>query len=345
MGQRPSNRTWGSIVLIATLVVAIGLLVRMHLHRAIASVAIGTGTQAANRAVVNYPTSVPRPAATKAGTVEICGYGSVPIDSSDSDSDSINGNLGKLAKGAESRWLSALKDSGDLRARVAGLLLEDGFSSRLKHPVAEQTSEAVVQLAAGTEDPAVYAMAVTLCGTYAGTGTDVACQQISLQRWAQLDPDNSVPWLLLAGNALQRHNTAEEAEAFNQAAEAHKIDAYDSLYSYVAPELPQDATALERAYLAITVIGVEAATWTPQYLVADQLCSDGAMQDIHVRQQCDSLAKLFVSKGTNLLDLGFGRRIGARAGWSSQRVNELAQEEHALMQATMQASPYDNEKL
>jgi hypothetical protein len=49
-----------------------------------------------------------------------------------------------------------------------------------------------------------------------------------------------------------------------------------------------------------------------------------------------------VAKGTTLLDLGLGIRIGARAGWSPERVNDLSQQENALMQAIIQSTPTGN---
>jgi hypothetical protein len=277
--------------------------------------------------------------------VEVCGYGQVPIDKSDASA--IFQHVGALTKGAGTRWLSALQNSGDLRARVAGLLLEGkvtgGDSLR---PVAEQTRNEVVQLASGAADPAVYAMALSLCDASAASDADGACRHLSLQRWARMDPDNAVPWLLLAGKARARHDSAAEADAFSHAATAHKIDSYsDSVFAFAEPELPRDVTPLERSYLAAEVIGVEAAFGFPHYSVASQHCSSDAMQDSTVQQQCDSLAELLVTKGTNLLDLGLGKTIGARAGWPSQRVEKLVQEQHALMWAIMQQTPSDNDKL
>ena len=93
-----------------------------------------------------YPTSMPAashpvgtqhanatpPRANNTGTVEICGYGKVPIDKSDTSA--IFQHVGALTKGGGTAWLSALQNSDDLRARVAGLLLEGtvagGDSSR-----------------------------------------------------------------------------------------------------------------------------------------------------------------------------------------------------------------------
>jgi hypothetical protein len=269
----------------------------------------------------------------------------VPID--ESDAGAVFQQVGALTKGAGTRWLSALQNSDDLRARVAGLLLEGkvtgGDSLR---PAAEQTRNEVVQLAAGAGDPAAYAMALSMCDTSAATDADSACRQLSLQRWAQMDPYNAVPWLLLAGKARARHDSAAEADAFRHAATAHSIDSYSaSVFAFAEPELPQDATPLERYYLAAEVIGVEAAIGLLQYSVASRHCSNDAMQDSIVRQQCNSLAELLVTKGTNLMDLGLGKTIGARAKWPSERVNELALEQDALMQAIMQQTPSDNDKL
>jgi len=242
--------------------------------------------------------------------------------------------------------LSALQDSGDLRARVAGLSLEGKITGGDPIiPAAEQTRDAVVQLAVGAEDPAVYAMAVSMCGIDRGTPADTACQQISLQRWAQIDADNAVPWLLLAGKAQEGHDSTAAADAFKQATKAHKYDAYnDSLYSFAESEMPQDVTPLERSYLAIEVIGIQSALRLP-YRVATKHCTVDTVQDPDIRQQCNALAELLVDHGTSLLGLSVSRNIGARVGWPTARVNSLELEQFALMQAIMEATPSDNDNL
>lgn len=71
-----------------------------------------------------------------------------------SDTGAVFQHVGALTKGAVARWLSALQNSDDLRARVAVLLLEGkvtgGDSLR---PVQEQTRNELVQLAARSGDP------------------------------------------------------------------------------------------------------------------------------------------------------------------------------------------------
>jgi hypothetical protein len=76
----------------------------------------------------------------------------------------------------------------------------------------------------------------------------------------------------------------------------------------------------------------------PQYSAASKHCSIEAVKDSDVREQCGAVAELLVNHGTTLLDLGAGENIGARTGWPPQRVDGLAQERNALMQAIMQAT-------
>ena len=330
--------------IVVMLAVAPFLLTSRH-FRVITSIAPPASMPAATHPAGMQHVNAPPPRTNDTGTVEVCGYGQLPLDKSDASG--IFQHVGALTKGAGTKWLSALQNSDDLRARVAGLLLEGkvaaGGSLR---PIAEQTRNEVIQLAEGVGDPAVYAMALSMCDSSATSDVESACRQLSLQRWTRMDPDNAVPWLLLAGKARARHDSAAESDAFSHAAIAHKIDSYtDSVLAFAEPELPRDVTPLERSYLATEVIGIESAMWSPQYSVAGQHCSNDAMKDNTVRQQCDSLAELLVTKGTNLLDLGLAKTIGVRAGWPNERVEELALEQNALLQTILQQFPSDNDKL
>jgi hypothetical protein len=283
---------------------------------------------------------------TPTTTLEICGLGRVPLDTRDPFA------AGRFLAGhtdeAGRRWLKALLNSDDVRARGTGLFLESKLmriraneqGSDPFQPLEDQSRDALVQLAIGANDPAVYAMAVYACTADTQPVPSASCQQISLDKWAALDADNAVPWLLAARQARARNDAATEAAAFARAANAHKTDGYNfSLYAFAEPELPIDATPLDRAYLAIELIGIESAVGSLQYRSASLHCSDAAMQDDAVRQQCAALAELFVSKGTNLLDLGFGTRLGARAGWSKARVASLMDERDGLMQLIAQVGP------
>jgi hypothetical protein len=279
------------------------------------------------------------------GTVQVCGIGALPTDPSDSSA--IWNQVGALTKGTADRWLMALQNSDDVRARISGLLLEGKLTGdEPPRPVTEQTPNDVVQLAAGSTDPAVYALAYSICNASQPTlSADNACHLISLPQWTRLDPDNAVPWLIMARKAQMDHDDVADAEAFSHAAAAHKFDSYtDSVLAFATPEMPSDATPLERSYLATAVIGIESAIRGPYYSGASQHCAAGLPSE-SVRHQCGALAELMVTRGTNFLDMSVGTNLGARVGWSRERLNQLTQERSALMWTLLRQSPADKAEL
>ena len=147
---------------------------------------------------------------------------------------------------------------------------------------------------------------------------------------------------MVAGVAHAANDTAAEKDAFSRASNAHKVDSYDdSLFTVSTSTLPEDATPLERSFIGVKLIGVEAATPAPQYSVALHYCSVGAMPDVDVKQQCDALAELMVGRGNNMITFAIGEAIGKRVGWPAARVDALEQEKNAMMQAQRQFEPGD----
>ena len=200
-------------------------------------------------------------------------------------------------------------------------------------PPDEQSRDALVQLAVGGADPAVYAIAVQACGTFSNAPTSVACQQITLNAWTRIDAGNAVPWLLLAGKARAGGDLATEEAAFARAAAAHGSTYYaDSLYAYARAELPGDLTPLQQYFLALSLVGYQSAWALPQYRIVTQHCSADRMQTPIAKEQCDALAENFVTQGRTVLDLALGTRLGERVGWPVQRIRVLTEERKALQQ-------------
>ena len=274
--------------------------------------------------------------------VDICGFGKVPLNASDSMA--AFKYIGAQSKKTAAKWLATLLDGDDYRARAAGLFLEGKLNADAStQPMAEQTRDALVQLAAGAGDPAVYAMALYACDGSFGDAPEGTCRRISANGWARLDPDNATPWLMLAGIARATHDAAAESDAFQHAAKAHSTDSYTfSMYGFAEAALPADVSPVERSYFATEVIGIEAAQRLVQYTAALQHCSKDAVQDANVRQQCNAVAELLI-KGPTLLDSAIGASIGARAGWPVQRVNRLKMEREALMEITMRTALIDKD--
>jgi len=198
----------------------------------------------------------------------------------------------------------------------------------------EQNRDELVALAVGAGDPGVYAMALEACGAYS-TPQGGTCQQLSVSAWARLDPDNAMPWMLMAGKAQARNDTAAATQYFERAAEAKKIDSYyESLFAWSESELPNDVSALGRWYLTTQSLGV-AATLVPPYAPAMRYCSGTALEDDQIRERCATVAELMVSSGTTVLEYAMGVSLGARTGWSPARVSELTEQLDAWMQVSM----------
>jgi len=285
----------------------------------------------------------PPPANGAEKQIDICGFGKVSLPADD-DFATYEFLAPKTRRAAE-RWQSALLGSDNYRARAAGLFLEGKIARGTSvEPMTEQTRDALAQLAAGAQDPAVYALALYACGRGNENPALSACAQLSPDGWARLDPDNAEPWLMLVGKARQANDTDAEAYAFAQAAKAHRDDSYnDSLLAFSESLLPGDVTPLERWYFATQVFGVTAAFVQP-YQPTSKHCSDEAMRDGAVRQQCSDLAELMVTKGTTTIDFAIGMRLGSRAGWPAQKVKALTQQFEAMLQTVGQVAGIDQDQ-
>jgi hypothetical protein len=296
-----------------------------------------------------WPASIPRAAAEApkkvdhSGEIDVCGVGKVKLDRDDWTA--TGKYFDALTRKSRMRWLSALRNSDDYRARATGLYLEGIFDRDAPQKDPEAARDELVQLAVGTKDPAVFALAYTKCikgvEDFASPG---ACPQLSLDDWTRADSDNAVPWLQLAAQARREGDGAAESAAFAHAAQAHQYESYNwSLFSFAQPAMPSDITAADRWYLTTQVIGVEAAMPMP-YLPQFQYCSRAAMADATVRRQCNALAELIVNKATTLLEFSMGKSLGARLGWPPEQVENLTQQLRASMQVIAQMTPSDPEQ-
>ena len=277
------------------------------------------------------------------GEIDVCGVGKVKLDRDDWTA--AGKYFDALTKKSRMRWLSALRSSDDYRARATGLYLEGMLDHDAPQKDPEAARDELVQLAVGTKDPAVYALAYTKCITgVQDSALPGACPQLSLDEWTRADSDNAVPWLQVAAKARKEKDRAAEAAAFAHAAQAHRYESYDwSLFSFAQSAMPRDITAADRWYLTTTVFGVEAATTMP-YGPLFQYCSRDAMADAAAHRQCNALAELMVNKATTLIEFSVGKSLGARAGWPAEAVDHLTQEMQASMQVLLQMAPSDPEQ-
>jgi hypothetical protein len=221
-----------------------------------------------------------------------------------------------------------------------GKIGEEDLAAR---PMQERSRDELVALAVGAGDPAVYALALSACNTDS-TPPGGTCQQLSVTEWARLDPDNAMPWMLLAGEAQARHDAVAASRDFDRAAESHKVDSYDySLFAYAEPEMPRDATTLERWYLTVQAVGFDSAMRTP--LAPTLRYCNSAPWDAHVKEQCSAVAEVLISHSTTLADYAIGVGLGARMGWSAARVRDLNAQRDAWMQLGVSDAQGDEKDL
>ena len=297
---------------------------------AVTHAAAAEGTPALPPAVAGMPPMpptppTPKPAPPAAEVVEICGAGKVPVAADDPDG--LQYVAARAAPDGD-RWIMALSAGSDLRAHAVALLLTN-----------TDQSEALAGLASQNADPALYAIALNACDR-SNAAPSAACAQISPQAWTQLDPDNAAAWLRAARGFKVAGDAAGERAALARAASAHRFEDYNlSLLAYSQASIPKDVGAAEWNYLAGTVVGIEAATGIPSHLEASKYCSRDAVADASVAGQCRAIADLLDARGSSLIDLVFAKSIGARAGWSKERVDRAANYLDALEAAEELAEP------
>jgi hypothetical protein len=187
--------------------------------------------------------------------------------------------------------------------------------------------------ALASHSPHIYAIAFEACQAPRTDKSVVdACQMLSADQWARLDPNNAIPWLHVANEAKARGDLAAVNEAMYRISKAHTSDMpWTALPSLAAKHLPADAPALTKA--AITSQLMEVASHSvPRHQTATQYCAAARPNDANRQQVCSAIAEVLTTKGTSLVDLSVGIAVAEYAGWPAERVAALRQERDAMEQ-------------
>jgi hypothetical protein len=192
--------------------------------------------------------------------------------------------------------------------------------------------DALARMAAATNDPQVYALAFNTCGRAQPNAG--ACQLLSAEQWARLDPDNATPWLFVLEQAGQRRDVAAQNEALFRLSASRRSDQhFFALPGLMLMHLSGDEAALPAALvLATEAIGVEAAWSLPGYQNLVAMCRPPALRDSNRRQTCSAVAELLVERADTLLERGIGTALGRHLGWPAERLERLRGEQTAYGQ-------------
>lgn len=282
--------------------------------------------RAAQTAAV-LPAAPPASAAHGAGEIELCG-GMWVKTGPDGSIDEDDFNRVADLPAARARLLDALRaDPGEF-ARAATIRLGLVASeSPLLAP-----ADALARMASTTRDPQVYALAFNAC---VGRPSEGACQLLSAEQWARLDPGNAAPWTFVLDRALAARDTSAQNEALHRIATSQRSELYYfALPGLVLDRVPGDDAAVPAALtLAIEAIGIEAASVIPSYQAMTPLCKGLALRDANRRQTCNAVAELLVAHSDTFIERMMGISIGAQLGWSTERIEQLRGEYKAYSES------------
>jgi len=165
----------------------------------------------------------PRPTAQAASApVEVCGVGPVAREAVDA---------WHPGEGADPPWQQALdRRANAVRSRLAARLAVGAHREQVAARLLMDDVEGAVSMAALSPDAVAYRLALQSCQRQLALP---ACQGLSVQRWAQLDPADARPWLWLASAARGSRDEAAATEAVEQVLQRHVLSRENALLDVV----------------------------------------------------------------------------------------------------------------
>ncbi len=226
-------------------------------------------------------------AAAQRTEVEICGYGTVALRPDDPYP--FQGIPQALRESALDAAEALMLANDDIQVNAAALWIGMQRGKRDAHGRIEQ----MARLAIGSQDPVVYALAVEACKTWPAQEYG-SCSLISRAQWAQLDPDNAVPWLELAAQARENNAADTEAQALGMAAHARHVNTREGvLPTLVDRALGNRVTPLQRT-LALSESWSAQAVWAVSH--APHLSTNGRQRlqppDVDLDLSCDNVNRM-----------------------------------------------------
>ena len=186
--------------------------------------------------------------------------------------------------------------------------------------------EAVVQQAAVTTDPRLYALGFGLCG--AAVVPVPSCRSISLDRWLELDAGNGIPWLWALARAQEHGDDDAAREAMSHLASATRFDVrYASVVGAIASRVPKDDADLAAVdELAVKAVGETAALPFPPFQPLLRICRRQAGGDLAVAQQCRTIGDVMFDHSDTLAVQGMSGALLLQATGDGSRRDVIVAE-------------------
>jgi hypothetical protein len=240
--------------------------------------------------------------------------------------ETIGQHVMRVTRAAISGWTSALVASADPRREAIGLALENAHPGAPgRGPNDNSVTDNLVLLAVESSDPVIYALALSQCRDLEEASG--SCQALSWEHWADIDPDNAVPWLGIAAEASSSGDQQSVDHALAKAAMASRFDEYASTINQIAlSALPRDITPLDKAVAGSDVM-LNLITGSPPTMgITATLCTDTAVQQPERRRQCTLIANDLADKGSTYFDVLVASILAKRLRFPTARQTELERE-------------------
>jgi hypothetical protein len=358
-GSRASRR-WVVWLPVAAAIMVIGLIVWSSLRddAAAGKAAESAPAKAASSAPLTplarrfaLPASSPQDSASQAPppprVTEVCGLGRLTHN----PDGSLPGQLAEREAALVTQNIQRLRASGNERAQALAAMLsiknasidvlagvETNANRSPTQPLSAsglaETSQ-LINLARNSRDPYVFALGREAC-----RNVPSRCNELSAQRFAEIDPDNALAWLEVAAEA-QAAGRAEQANgALFRAANANRFESYEAeSYRLVQTHLPATVTALDLRLLNDTVTGSLGTFLVPGYSQAAQLCSSPESAGKH----CAALVRAMAEKSDIVIGVGVAGSIARKIGLDAKTRDAIKERFDGLKYAAYVANSGDSE--
>lgn len=262
------------------------------------------------------PAAAPVTAPLAPDETALCGHGRMKFDAADQVREKASSHADKVLD----RVKASLAASKRPRDVALGLYMQ-------------QSTDPLVAMAVSQQgDPQVLGLAFLACG-YGNAGS---CARLSPQHWAHAEPDNGVPWMLIASGAGADKEARNAAVVRASNARYFEQHAPDFLAMLQWPAL-RDQPPQTYASLQDQMIGLQTSLPTLLYMPLIQYCSDPALDRSTQREVCGNLSTTLLNDRT-LFGFSTGIKLAELAGAPREQIAALREKRAALHTALNSAA-------
>lgn len=220
---------------------------------------------------------------------------------------------------ADSRWQrqqAVLIERGDAAlARLAMRLSSGSVRQQVAARLLVGDVDGAALLAAPSADAVAYQMALSACMRHAASAETPRCGQLSVQRWAQLDPADARPWIHLLDTARQRGDEAAVDTALAEVAARTKLSrGFGVLESQVASVIDTETDDAARGHALVKLWGIDASMISYGLFGLTKACD--TTHPAHARRLplCRAAASQLLAASSNLMEAQQAQRLADRVG-------------------------------